>query len=182
MRAGYDASFAVLKERVEIVGDPRPSVTRPPRHDDDELGPSIVRLRLEGVVLAGLTLRGLYVGRSELRGVSFGDSDLRLSAFNWSDLIDCDFTAADLGGADLRACRFVRCTFRGADLSGADLRMSSFDGSTFEGAVMQGARLHRRARILGFFRAGRAQAGMVLTARQRHEAEWCSDAPEPGGG
>jgi uncharacterized protein YjbI with pentapeptide repeats len=182
MRAGYRESVAVLAERVDITGGPLPSVTRPPRHDDEELGPSVFRSLLQDVSLEGLTLPGLYVGRSELKAVSFRNSDLHLSAFNWSDLVECDFAAADLSGADLRGCRFVRCTFRGANLSTADLRASSFDGCAFEGAVMRDARLYRRPKILGLIRAGPDQTGLPLSEEQRREVEWCVKAPEPGGG
>ena len=182
MRAKYDASFAVLKERVDIIGDPRPYVTTPPRHDDDAPGPSIFRLRVEGVALTGLTLRGLYVGRSELRDVSFRDSDLQCVAFNWSDFVGCDFSSADLTGADLRACRFTRCHFRASDFTAADLRLSTFDGCAFESAIMVGTRLYRRPRILGFVKVGPDQTSVPLTTEQRKQAEWTSDAPEPGGG
>jgi uncharacterized protein YjbI with pentapeptide repeats len=182
VRADYESSFAVLSERVEIIGDPRPSVSTPPRHDDEEPHPSIFRLRLEDVSLTDLTLRGLYVGRSELKGVSFQNSDLQVSTFNWSDLVECEFSDADLAGADLRACRFVRCDFRGANLSRADLRLSAFDDCTFESATTVGTRLYRRPRLLGFVKTGADQTGVHLTDQQRRDAEWCADAPEPGGG
>jgi BTB/POZ domain-containing protein KCTD9 len=182
MRASYRESVAVLAERVDIIGGPLPSVTRPPRHDDEELGPSLFRLLLQGVSLDDLTLPGLYVGRSELKAVSFRNSDLHLSAFNWSDVVECDFTAADLSGADLRACQFVRCTFRGANLSTADLRASSFDACVFDGAVMRAARLYRGRRILGLIKVGPDQTGLSLSDQQRREVEWSVDAPEPGGG
>ena len=178
MRASYRESVAILAERVEIIGGPLPSVTRPPRHDDEELGPSVFRSFLQSVSLDNLTLPGLYVARSELKGVSFRNSDLHLSAFNWSDVVECDFTAADCSGADLRACQFVRCTFREADLSTADLRASSFDDCVFDGAVMRGARLYRRPRILGLIAAGPDQTGLPLSDQQRREVEWCADAPE----
>jgi hypothetical protein len=69
MRVSYDASFAILKARVEIIGEPQPAVDRPPKHDDDNLGPSIFRLMLEDVSLSHLTIPDLYVGRSELTSV-----------------------------------------------------------------------------------------------------------------
>jgi Pentapeptide repeats (8 copies) len=182
MRASYRESVAVLSERVEIIGGPLPSVTRPPRHDDEEPGPSLFRLLVQGVSLEDLTLPGLYVGRSELKALSFRNSDLHLSAFNWSDVVECDFTAADLSGADLRGCLFVRCTFRGANLSRADLRASSFEACVFDGAVMRDARLYRRPRILGLIKAGPDQTGLPLSDEQRRQVEWCVDEPEPGGG
>ena len=182
MRIDYGRSLALLRERVEIIGDAQPSVVRPPRHDDESLGPSIFRQLVGDVALADLTLPGLYVGRSELRRVSFRGSDLHFATFNWSDFADCDFTAADLTGADLRACQFVGCTFRDADLSSADLRLSTFDRCTFERALMRGTKLHRRPRVLGFFRCGPDQTHVPLVDQQRREAEWCPDLPEPGGG
>jgi hypothetical protein len=133
MRRSYEDSLAELRGCVEILGDPQPRVTRPPRHDDEDLGPSIFRTLVEDVALEDLTLPGLYVGRSELKRVSFRGSDLHLSSLNWSDIRDCDFSASDLSGADLRACEFVRCTFAGGDLSSADLRGSGFHGCVFRG-------------------------------------------------
>jgi BTB/POZ domain-containing protein KCTD9 len=181
-RPSYTDSVAVLKERVAILGDALLLVDRCPRHDDGVVGPSIFRMLVEDVSLAGLTLPGLYVGRAELRGVVFRDADLHLSAFNWSDIVECDFTGADLSDADLRACGFVRCSFRGANLAGADLRASSFEGCSFEGANAVGARLHRRSKAFGFIPTGADQQSLPLTAEQRSVVQWCRDAPEPGGG
>ncbi len=47
VRPPYRDSVAVLKDRVEIIGDALPEVTRNPRHDDEVLGPSIFRMLLE---------------------------------------------------------------------------------------------------------------------------------------
>jgi uncharacterized protein YjbI with pentapeptide repeats len=182
MRATYDGSFLLLKERVEIIGNPQSKVSRPPRHDDEELGPSIFRMLVEDVALEDLTLPGLYVGRSELRRVSFRGSDLHLSAINWSDLADCDFSGVDLSASDLRACTFVRCVFRGANLARADLRGSKFEGCDFVDAAMAGASLFRRPRVLGLFRAGGDQQSLALSASQRAAISWSGDSPDPGGG
>lgn len=182
VRTPYDQSFAILTERVEVIGDPQPSVTRPPRHDDETPGPSIFRQALQDVSLPDLTLPGLYVGRSQLKRVSFRGSDLQLATFNWSDLFDCDFSAADLSGADLRACRFVRCQFRSANLAGADLRGSSFQECDFVDAVMAAAKLHRRPRVLGFLKLGSDQTGLPLSSAQQREIDWSAEVPAPGGG
>ena len=182
MRPSYDESFAILKDRVEMTGDPRPGVTHPPRHDDENPGPSMFRILVEDVSLAGLTLPGLYVARSELRRVSFRGSDLRLSAFNWSDVSECDFGGADLSRTDLRACRFVQCNFSAADLSEADLRGSTFEACAFDRAMMRRAKLHRRRALLGLLKRGPDQEGLPLSADQRSEIAWSEEAPEPGGG
>ena len=182
MRRTYGESFAILRERVEIVGEPRPIVERPPRHDDEDVGPSIVRAAIDDVALDALTLSGLYVGRSELRNISFRDTDLRLATFNWSDLLDCDFTGADLSGADLRACRFERCVFRSANLARTDVRGSTFELCTFEAASLDRAKLYRTPRLLGLLKRGRDQTNLPLSETQRRDVEWCADAPAPGGG
>ena len=182
MRMPYDQSFAILTERVEIIGDPQPGVTRPPRHDDEAPGPSIFRQMLVNVSLTDLTLPGLYIGRSELKHVSFSGSDLQLATFNWSDLVDCDFSGADLSGADLRSCRFVRCLFRSTNLAGTDLRGSSFEWCAFVDAVLAAAKLHRRPRVLGFLKLGADQANLPLSSAQRREIDWSAEVPVPGGG
>ncbi len=182
MRSTYDRSFLLLKERVEIIGDAQPQVSRPPRHDDEELGPSIFRLSLEDVKLDDLTVPGLYVARSDLRRISFRGSDLHLSAVNWSDLAECDFSGADLSGSDLRGCKFVRCLFRGANLAEADLRGSVFQGCEFADAVFTGAKLFRRPKLLGLFRAGDDQEALPLSTVQRAAISWSRDSPEPSGG
>jgi hypothetical protein len=187
-RASYTDSVAVLKERVGIIGDALPVVDRVPRHDDEVLGPSIFRTRVEDVSLNGLTLTGLYVGRSLLERISFSESELRLAAFNWSGISDCTFEGADLTGADLRACSFVRCSFRRANLAEADLRCSTFDGCRFDEASLEGTRLYRWPGLLGVVprpisvpRTG-FSADPRLTRVQREQVRWCRDAPVPGGG
>ena len=180
MKPPYEQSVAILKERVEIIGEALSSLDRRPQHDDEEPGPSIFRMYVEDVSLDGLTLPCLYVGRSELERVSFASTDLYLSTMNWSDLLSCDFSGAILAAADLRACQFRKCTFREADLSDADLRGSSFEDCVFENAIMRGAKLYRPVKRFGVWRAG--QESLPLSADQRAEIAWCGDAPKPGGG
>lgn len=171
MRRSYAESFTVLAEAVEIVGDPKPDVARPPRHDDADFGPSIFRALVASTDLSELTLPGLYVGRSELRQVFFADSDLHLSTFNWNDLVDCSFYLCDLSGSDLRACVFERCSFTRADLSRADLRHSTFGGCDFTGANLAGATLHDSQREI-----------VHLSEEQAAAVVWTDAASEPAGG
>jgi len=171
MRRSYQESFAALAESVEIVGEPRPVVSRPPRADDLEFGPSIFRTLVEGVDLSELTLPGLYVGRSELRGVFFAGSDLRLSTFNWSDISACSFYRCDLSGADLRGCSFEKCSFTQADLSQTDLRHSNFKDCDFTGARLQAALLLPYQRPL-----------LLLSAEQDAVVAWSDESAEPSGG
>lgn len=181
MKPPYEQSIAILKERVDIIGEALASLDRRPQHDDEVLGPSMFRMSVEDVSLDALTLPCLYVGRSELARVSFASTDLRLSTMNWSDVLECDFSGAILAAADLRACRFQKCTFREADLADADLRGSSFEDCVFDGAIMRGTKLHRPHRRF-FVRREPGQESLPLSADQRAEIDWCADAPEPGGG
>lgn len=178
----YDDSFAHLRSQIEIIGDPRPAVDRPPRHDDDNPGPSIFRSWVEDASLGDLTLPGLYVGRSDVKRVSFRGSDLHFSCFNWSDIIECDFGWTDLSRSDLRATRFARCDFSNANLSGADLRGSRFESCIFEGASMRGAILYGRRKLLGLLAIGSDQRALPLSPAQRLEVHWSAEAPQPGGG
>jgi BTB/POZ domain-containing protein KCTD9 len=181
-RPSYVDSIALLKDRIDILGEALPSVSRRPRHDDAEMGPSIFRTGVEDVSLEGLTLTGLYVGRSELVRISFKATDLRLSAFNWSDFIDCDFSGADLSDVDLRACIFTRCSFAHANLTGSDLRGSTFDDCTFSGADLRRALVQRRWKLFGLMQTADTEGGLQLDAEQRRGLQWSDDAPEPGGG
>ena len=181
-RASYGDSISVLKDRVDVIGDFQAQVSRTPRHDDDEPGPTIFRMLVEDVDLANLTMPGLYIGRSHLRRISFRDSDLHLSALNWSDLEECDFSETDLSRSDLRACTFVRCLFRGANLAHADLRGSTFKECRFERASMQGATLSQAPRLLRLVRLSSDQTSLPLTPHQRAEVTWSGEKREPGGG
>lgn len=177
----YRDSVALLKERVEISGDALPEVVRVPRPDDDPVGPSLFRMRLDGAELTGLCLRGLYVSRSELKRVSFAGSELQLAAFNWSDLIECDFSGVDLRQADLRSSVFSRCRFDGATLDGADMRGTRFDSCSFTGATLAQAKLQRGG-TLAWLGVGRAQEALPLSPEQRATILWVRDAPEAPGG
>ena len=172
MRLAYEESFARLRELADIMGEPRPIVTGPPRYDDDELGPTFFRMLVKDMSLENLTVPGLFVGRSEILRVSFRGTDLRLSTFNWSNLSDCDFRDVDFSGADLRACIFVRCSFVRANLADTDLRVSTFEGCSFDGAFVRGMKLCSRS----------DQKHLPLSREQQSEVNWLVDAAEPGGG
>jgi uncharacterized protein YjbI with pentapeptide repeats len=177
MKRNYTDSFAILRERLDLIGNPRPDVLTPPRHDDEEPGPSIFRYIAEQEDLSDLTLPGLYIGRSSLIGISFARSNLRLSTFNWSDFTICDFSSCSLEGADLRGCVFRSCSFRDADMRGSDLRRTALRECDFTGAQMYGARLSRVGWLRRVF--GR---GARLSGEQRKEVVWCDKGPAPRGG
>jgi uncharacterized protein YjbI with pentapeptide repeats len=181
MALTYADSVTVLKGRVAIIGDALPEVVRVPRPDDDPVGPSIFRLRLEDVDLGGLCLPGLYVSRSELSRVSFVGAELRLAAFNWNDLLGCDFGGSDLRQADLRSSRFVRCRFDGAALEAADLRASTFEACSFVGARVEAALLQRGG-LMSFLGLGRRGQRLPFSRQQRSAARWMAEAPAAPGG
>jgi uncharacterized protein YjbI with pentapeptide repeats len=105
-----------------------------PRHDDENMGPTIFRTLVEDVSLEEMSVPGLYAGRSEIANVSFRRADPHFSTFNWTDVLNCDSTKSDLSGADLRAGRFERCNFKSSNLSGADCRGSTLETCSFENA------------------------------------------------
>jgi uncharacterized protein YjbI with pentapeptide repeats len=181
MALSYADSVTVLKARVDIIGDALPEVTHVPRPDDDPIGPSVFRMRLEDADLSGLCLPGLYVSRSELARVLFAGTELRLAAFNWNDVLDCDFTRADLRHAELRCSRFVRCRFDAALLQDADLRGSAFQGCSFMDSRLEGAVLQRGG-ALSSLGIGRRQESLPLSTKQRAGVRWTHDAPEAPGG
>ena len=179
MPKSYQESFEILASLVEIIGGPRPDIARPPRHDDEEVGPSLFRSFVADANLSDLTLPGLYVGRSEITACDFSRSDLHLSTFNWSDFSCCQFTDCDLRGSDLRACKFEDCSFRDADLSGADVRGSAFERCDFVGARCDDLILYRRG---GLLRISTDETRVPLSKEQRARVKWTREYPEPGGG
>jgi hypothetical protein len=179
MPKSYQESFERLAGLVEIIGEPRPDVLRPPRYDDEEVGPSVFRSLVADVDLTDLTLPGLYVARSQMTSCNFARSDLHLSTFNWSDITHCEFTDCDLRGSDLRACNFADCSFRGADLSDADVRGSAFERCDFSGATCNGLILNRRRGLLGW---SFEELKLPLSRDQQARVKWTSEYTEPGGG
>jgi hypothetical protein len=165
-RRSYEQSFDDLSEATGVVGDPRPRPERPPRHDDPEPGPSLLRVQVAETDFLDLTLPGLFVTGSDFRKVSFAGSDLSLSTMHWSDFSQCDFGGCDLSRADLRGCTFEDCSFAAADLQGADLRHSSFSRCDFSGARLGGARLAREHETV-----------LELEPSQAESVDW----QEPGG-
>ena len=171
-RKSYDESCRVLQSLTILdPGEVPPQPVRSPRHDDDGLGLSFFRTRLDGVSLAGLTLPRTFFGRSEIRNVSFNGSDLSESTAVWNDFIDVDFGRCDLSRADLRASIFERVNFAGATLRGANLCRATFRDCSFGGADLTGAQLSRRVVWL-----------LRLSASQRAVVKWRWRGEEPAGG
>ena len=177
MTRTYAESFQLLSTQLELIGDPRPDVASPPRHDDPAPGPTIFRYIVDDADLSSITLPGLYVGRSSLTNVSFAGGDLRLSTSNWSNFMTCDFSGCNLAGADLRACVFQGCSFGNADLRGVDLRHSTFQACSFTGARLQDAKV---VRIGWLARARRRRP--AFSAEQEAQLTWSEPGPEPHGG
>jgi BTB/POZ domain-containing protein KCTD9 len=172
-RLDYEASCRRLHELGFPECDPAPPMLdRKPRHDDEEpLGVSLLRLRVEGD-LSGLTLPRTYFGRSEIEAASFRGTDLTESSMCWNDIIDVQFDEASLAGADLRESIFERVSFVEANLDSADLRRSSFVGCSFERASMRGTTLTREQ-----------GQSLSLSPAQRAKINWADDdGEEPEGG
>ena len=110
-----------------------------PNHDDEELGLSYYKYRLQDADNSNLTLPRTFFGRSGFERVSFANTDLSQSRMCWNDFPGCDFSGADLSVCDMRASRFKACKFVGAVLRGADLQQSSFNKCDFTGADVTGA-------------------------------------------
>jgi hypothetical protein len=73
MRLSYPKSCARLS--IYLNGKIPPMPSRQPRHDDDELGVSFFRTRVEGD-LSNLTIPRTFFGRSEIIEASFCGTDL----------------------------------------------------------------------------------------------------------
>src|SRR5262249_42883491 len=147
---------------------------RMPSHDDEELGFSYFRYRLEDADNSNLTLPRTFFGRSGFNQVSFANSDLSESRMCWNDFDECDFSGADLSGCDMRASNFKDCKFVGAILRGADLRRSTFDGCDFAEADLAGA-----------VAADENSEGSVdeyVSEKQMAVMVFVDDGPEPPGG
>jgi uncharacterized protein YjbI with pentapeptide repeats len=179
-RKSLEETWRYLEAEGENV--PRDATGRPfvparmPGHDDDEpLGFSYFRYRLEDADNSNLTLPRTYCGRSLLCRVSFANTDLSESRMCWNDFEGCDFSGADLSGCDLRASNFKGCKFVGAVLRGADVRWSSFENCDFAGAELDCAVAEDEDAI------GCVQD--YLTDEQRAVMVWTEDSgPEPPGG
>lgn len=177
----YLESVALLRTRVDLLGEALHAVDRPPRHDDEEMGPTLFRQGIESVSFAGLTLPGLFVGRCELRACSFRGTVLSLASLQWSDFIECEFAGADLTGADLRASRFIRCDFGGSVLRDADLRGAAFEACRLSDADLSGAAMVRERWWVRLTGGSGRSAGGALTAAQRRVVRWLPPAEPPGG-
>ena len=171
-RSTYAESFQRFVNITGGDGELRPSVERRPHHDEDPLGPTLFRMRLEDCAVERMTLPGLYVCRSDLRRVSFTGSDLHLSTLCWNDFRGCWFDACDLQDTDFRASWFIRCQFSNSDLSDCDLRRATFDDCDFTNTVLRNARASRSQRAL-----------LPLNDEQVAAMKWDDEpGPEPPGG
>lgn len=182
MRLSYEDSFKLLNEKVDLLGEPKPLVSRLPHFDDENPGPSIFRTLVEDTSFSKITLPGLLIGRSELRDVSFSEADLHLSVMNWNNFKNCDFTDCDLTQCDLRAAEFENCNFNRAKFTDADLRGASFTDCRFDQAVFANTKLYKSEKRRGIFKSGPDQESLPLSKDQRAQATWLNDIPEPGGG
>lgn len=179
-RKSLEETWRYLEGEGESV--PRDAAVRPfvpvrmPSYDDEEpLGFSYFRYRLEDADNSNLTLPRTYFERSLFCRVNFVATDLSESRMCWNDFVECDFSGTDLSGCDLRASNFKGCTFVGAMLRGADLRQSSFEDCDFAGAEPDGAVAEDEDAI------GCVQD--YLTDDQQAVMVWTEDSgPEPPGG
>jgi BTB/POZ domain-containing protein KCTD9 len=173
-RLSYDLSCARLRDLGLLAPNERPPLpTQLPRHDDEALGLSVFRARLDDTLdLSDLSLPRTFFGRSEINRVSFRNTDLHESNLCWNDFLGTDFTDADLARSDMRSSLFQHVVFVNANLYGADLRGSSFTDCNFEGATMSGVALtHEQCPT------------MHLSEAQRLAVDWHEDSgPEPHGG
>lgn len=184
MRKSLEDTWRYLQAAGEATPrrlDGRPFVPdRMPNYDDEELGFSYFRYRLEDADNSNLTLPRTFFGRSWFARVSFVNTDLSESRMCWNDFNDCDFTGADLSGCDLRASTFTDCKFVGSVLRGADLRRSYFMDCDFDGANVTGAVAEDG--IL-YTESGHAGVADFLTPEQQAVMTWTPDeGPEPPGG
>jgi|ERR1700733_3515038 BTB/POZ domain-containing protein KCTD9 len=173
-RLSYELSCARLLELRMLADDTYPPMPdRLPQQDDEVLGVSVFRTRLDDDLdLSGLTLRRTFFGRSEINRVSFRNSDLRESNLCWNDFIGTDFARADLAGSDVRSSIFKQVLFVAANLDGADLRGSSFLNCDFKRASMKGTVLTYQQVEM-----------MQLSNPQKREIAWRKDeGEEPKGG
>lgn len=173
-RLSYLLSYARLCDLGLLDSNEPPSIPkRMPRHDDEPIGFSVFRARLDDTLdLSDLSLPRSFFGRSEINRVSFRNTDLHESNLCWNDFLGTDFTDADLARSDMRSSIFQQVIFVNANLDGTDLRRSSFIDCNFEGATMRGVALTREQRPT-----------MHLSEAQRLAVEWHEDnGPEPDGG
>lgn len=178
MRKSLEETWRYLESQGEEAPrrpDGQPFVPKAmPNYDDEELGFSYFRCRLEDADNSNLTLPRTFFGRSGFTRVSFANTDLSNSRMCWNDFEDCDFTAADMSGCDMRASNFIGCKFNGASLRGADLRLSSFEDCDFIGADLTDSV------------AEEASANYLrdhLSGEQQARMKWMTEeCPEPPGG
>ncbi len=169
MRLSYEKSCERLK--LYLGGKIPPLPSGRPQYDDEVLGVSFFRTRVEGD-LSNLTIPRTFFGRTEVVEATFRGSDLTESTLCWNDFIAVDFTDAILAQCDFRASIYDRVTFVNADLRHADLRLASYTDCIFTKALMRGAILTRAQKAV-----------LALSKAQIAEIAWTDeDGDEPGGG
>jgi BTB/POZ domain-containing protein KCTD9 len=180
MRKSLEETWRYLESEGEEVRrhpDGRPVVRdgMPSIDDEEPLGFTYYKYRLEDADNSNLTLPRTFFGRSRFARVTFANTDLSESRMCWNEFDRCDFSGADLSGCDMRSSIFKKCKFVGAVLRGADLRRSSFKKCDFTGAVLAGAIAEDEDAI------GCVQD--YLTDEQQAVMVWVPDSgPEPPGG
>jgi uncharacterized protein YjbI with pentapeptide repeats len=146
----------------------------PSIYDEQPLGLSYFRTRLEDSDNSNLTMPRTFFCRSWFMRVSFAGTDLSESSMCWNDFDGCDFSRADLSRCDMRASRFNGCKFVGTVMRGADLRHSSFEDCDFSGAELAGA-VAEDADFEGCVQD-------FLSSEQQVVMSWSEEGPEPPGG
>lgn len=173
-RLTYLDSCAALAALGLIESEPPPLPGKMPAYDDEEpLGVSFFRMKLEALDLSNMTLPRTFFSRSLFSQCSWAGSELAESNLCWNDFTGCDFSKAVLANADLRASNFTNCRFDGADLRGADLRHSDFESCSFKGTVLVGARV-KQSQLPDLRLDSAHQASLIV------EADLPSDMPDGG--
>jgi uncharacterized protein YjbI with pentapeptide repeats len=179
VRKDLEATWLYLEQEGERA--PRDASGKPfvpaqmPNFDDEELGLSYYKYRLEEADNGDLCMPRTFFGRSWFVRFRFANTDLSESRMCWNDFEQCDFSGANLTQCDMRASIFRGCKFVGAVLRGADLRCSSFESCDFSRADLTDAIAEDEDAI------GCVQD--YLSDEQQAVMQWLEDSgPEPPGG
>ena len=144
-----------------------------PLPDDEEpLGLSFFRTRVEDESFDNFSMPRTFFGRSQINSCTLRNADLSQSNLCWNDFLDVDFSLADLRGADLRCSIFKRVKFQNTDLRSADLRRAGFIDCDFKDAQLEGTRLTR-------FQIQRLK--LALAQKRVIKKSWTAGEVPPGG-